>query len=240
MPFIEQQPLYDQYDHNIIAANETSPANVLVISTPLSAFVCPSAPGGVERQYNGDANGAGLPLTWTAAASDYTATTGVRGFLSNLAYVSTPVGPRNGVLQVHGPFGNNRTSRFAGVTDGTANTFIVGERTGGGIIYNKRLAAPTAVQAGAILNGGGWGDVLNGENWVSGSLYTGATNPAGPEGPCGINCTSQRGRGFHSFHPGGAQFVMADGSVQFVNATVSALALASQITRQGGEVVPSN
>jgi prepilin-type N-terminal cleavage/methylation domain-containing protein/prepilin-type processing-associated H-X9-DG protein len=240
LPFIEQQPLHDQYNHNVLASDQTSPANVAVIQTKLSAYVCPSAPGGVNRKYTFDANSAGLPFTATdLAPSDYLATSGVRGVFVNLAGIPS----NEGVLQAHGPTGppigaNNRSGRFSDITDGTANTFIIGERTGGGVIYNKRLPAPAAVQPAVVLNGGGWGDTQNGESWLSGTLYTGAVNIGGPEGPCAINCTSLKAHGYHSFHPGGAQFTMADGSVQFVNETASPLSIAGRITRQGGEVLP--
>lgn len=240
LPFMEQQPLYDRYDHNVMASDQTSPANVAVIQTKLAGYVCPSAPGGVDRTYTFDANSAGLPFTATdLAPSDYMATSGVRGVFANLAGIPS----NEGVLQNHGPTvapinADNQSGRFRDITDGTANTFIVGERTGGGVIYNKRLPAPAAVQPAVVLNGGGWGDTQNGESWLSGTLFTGAVNIAGPEGPCAINCTSLKAHGYHSFHPGGAQFTMADGSVQFVSETASALSIASRITRQGGEVVP--
>lgn len=83
-------------------------------------------------------------------------------------------------------------------------------------------------------NGGGWGDFLNGEHWLSGSLFDGTPGPDG--GPCAINCTNQRGAGFYAFHPAGCQFVMCDGSVKFVAASTQAFVIAAQITRQKGEV----
>jgi prepilin-type processing-associated H-X9-DG protein len=44
-------------------------------------------------------------------------------------------------------------------------------------------------------------------------------------------------RGFKSLHPGGAHFVMADGSVHFVNESIDQLIYRGLATRNGGETV---
>jgi prepilin-type N-terminal cleavage/methylation domain-containing protein/prepilin-type processing-associated H-X9-DG protein len=248
LPFIEQQPLYDQYNHNIAPTNELGPissANVLVISTPVAAYVCPSVPGGINRIYNGDGTAEGFPLTWKAAPSDYMATEEIDDKYRELSTTAN-LSDGEGALQEHGTTtGDNRSSKFRDITDGTANTYILGERTGGNQIYDGRvpanltiLAAATGFSANQLIgaNGGGWGDVLNGENDFHGSLYSGVSTTPSP-GPCAINCTSAREFGFHSFHPGGAMFTMADGSVQFQAATISAAVFAARFTRNGGEVV---
>ncbi len=47
----------------------------------------------------------------------------------------------------------------------------------------------------------------------------------------------QAARGFKSVHPGGAQFVMADGSVQFLNDSIDHMLYRGLSTRNGGETV---
>ena len=47
-------------------------------------------------------------------------------------------------------------------------------------------------------------------------------------------------RGFKSLHPGGAQFVMADGSVQFVNDSIDHDTYRALATRNVGEVASLN
>jgi prepilin-type processing-associated H-X9-DG protein len=44
----------------------------------------------------------------------------------------------------------------------------------------------------------------------------------------------------YSFHPGGANFVFADGTVHFLSAGINIRILAALITRAGGEVVPAD
>lgn len=239
LPFLEQQPLYDKYNKNVMAVNQAGPAgqaNVALLQTPIPVFVCPSAPGGVNRIYNGDASPT-LPVTWKSAPSDYCATTGVRGNFANIAYAGNAGGQREGAMQVHGPFGENRSGLLAEIVDGTSNTFLVGERTGGDKIYSKKQPVP-ALAGFVRTNGGGWGDALNGEHWLQGALFSGVPPLPANGGPCAINCTNLRGWGFHCFHPGGCMFIMADASVQFMSETVVPLAIAGRITRLKGELLP--
>ncbi|GIW99666.1 MAG: prepilin-type N-terminal cleavage/methylation domain-containing protein [Pirellulaceae bacterium] len=244
LPYLEQGNLYNQYDKRYPPMNELGPIaqnNVQVIKTPLAAFHCPSAPHAVGETYQGDASGAGLPVTWEAAESDYIATTGVRGVFANVAYAGNAGGNREGVMQVWGVYGSNRSGKIATITDGTSNTVMVGERTGGAQIYVGTQPASALNSMLIPTNGGGWGDLLNGENWISGALYPSSYDPNNPapylqEGPCGINCTNIRGRSFHSFHTGGAHFGLVDGSVQFLSENTDAFVIASLITRAKGEV----
>ncbi len=249
LPYIEQDTIYKKMSQNAPCWNEGAaigfhPAdvavNVQMIQTIVTVFQCPSTPGGSEK-YNGKipANSAGpgvppLDLTWTAARSDYCISTGVRGTFANVAYSGNAGGSRGGAIQPGGLFGlaNNKMRQ---IIDGTSSTILLGERAGGSIIYRKRKQDSALTSAVGFLNGGGWGDLLNGEHWLAGSLYDG--NPGADGGPCGINCTNLRSLGFYSFHPGGAHFVMADGHVQFLSENLNQFILAALITRAKGEVV---
>ncbi len=239
LPFLEQTSLYDSFDHNVVAVDQLSPANVSLIQTPMSGYVCPSSPGSADqRRYTFDASAAGLPFTATDIAPiDYCPTTGVRGLYAQHAYGATPPPAREGALQmVSEAFGGGKDAKFNAVLDGLSHTLLLGERTGGPTIYRGSRIDPIATQFLISTNGGGWGDVLNGEHWIEGSLQGGLSWP--PQGgPCAINCTNARGFGFHSFHVGGAHFLTADGAVHFFTQSVDARRFASHITRRGGEVI---
>ena len=243
LPYIDQGPLYNQWSPLVPAINEIAAmvpsmatqvqGNLRVIQTPLAAFQCPSSPAPATSNYHIGPPDAPAPLSWTAARGDYIASSGVRQDFSTLAYTGFPGGPpssRSGILQ-EAPGG---VSRLRDVTDGTSNTMLVGERTGSSNIYRKTQVDPTLTAAAGGGNGGGWGDFLIGEHWVSGSLYDG--NPGASGGPCGINCNNIRSQNFHSFHTGGIHALMGDGSVRFVSENVAQFLLAAMITRQGGEV----
>ncbi len=245
LPYLDQGNIANKYDYRAPAIEPpigTNPAsvqrNIQLIKTFIPSFVCPSAAHTGARTYRGGLPAGAMPglpeLSWEAAVSDYCISTGVRGDYATLAYNGHPGGNREGAIQpVAGPFGSD-TSEMAAIRDGLSNTMMCGERLGGGKIYKKRVEDSTFTQYFGKSNGGGWGDFLNGEHWLSGALYDGNLGPDG--GPCAINCTNLRGHGFYSFHPSGAEFLLCDGSVQFISESVSPYVFASLITRKKGEI----
>lgn len=247
LPYLDQAPLYNQWDSSVPAFNEAvalfSPAtsvqgNLDVIKTPLTVYKCPSTSEADVHDYTLPAGsaGAGVPpldLTWSAARTDYIATTGVRGTFSSIAYSGMSVPSRSGALNACGAIENDPVTRMRDIIDGSSNTFLVGERVGGSNVYRGLQVDPTLTASFGPANGGGWGDFLNGEHWIEGSLYDGT--PGG--GPCPINCTNLRSAGYLSFHVGGAQFLMGDGAVRFISENIAALTFAGLITRGGGEII---
>ncbi|WP_146579378.1 DUF1559 domain-containing protein [Neorhodopirellula pilleata] len=239
LPFLEEQATYEQLNHNTLSVDQLSPTNVAVIQQSITSYLCPSSPGGPDqRRYTFNSTPAGLPFTATdIAACDFTPAAGVRGTYAVHAFGPNLLSNREGAMQVVSElFGGSEDGNFAGVLDGLSNTIFIGERTGGPVVYSAGREDPVATANLIGLEGGGWGDLLGGDHWLQGSLRSGLSWPP-LGGPCAINCTNARGFGFHSFHEGGSQFILGDGSVRFVTASVNATAFASMITRRGGERV---
>ncbi|MFG0290014.1 MAG: DUF1559 domain-containing protein [Rhodopirellula sp. JB044] len=237
LPFMEQQAIYDQFDMNVVAVDQLSPRNVAVIQSVVPLYVCPSTPESADtRRYTFDATAMGMPFTATNIAPiDYTPTTGVNGNYMLHAGIDGSI-EREGALQVvSSVFGGGQDGSFAGILDGLSNTFLLGERTGGPTIYSGGRVDNVATANLVGTNGGGWGDLVNGEHWMQGSQRDGLSWPP-EDGPCAINCTNARGFGFHSFHPGGSYFLLADGSVKFFTENIEPYLFASMITRRGREV----
>lgn len=250
LPYLDQAPLWNAWDSNHPAWNEAAAfghgppvaiaGNLAVIETVVPAYLCPSTPGSTVDDY--DYSGAGFPITFRAARSDFIPTSGVRSGFAAIAYAGNPGGQRGGVFRFVGgnPAGGSSDpiSRIRDVTDGTSSTIAIGERVGGISIYrkNKEDVALSAALGGT--NGGAWGDILNGEHWIAGALYDGTPPPFAPNGgPCPINCSNARGTGLYSFHTGGAQVLLCDGSVRFLSANIDAHTFASLITISKGEVI---
>lgn len=120
------------------------------------------------------------------------------------------------------------------ITDGLSQTAIVGEATSG---------------RGLDLDGQ---EVWVGETWVTrsvadmhngingpGSLPGGRDDAIDPFDGDGGNRHDEyhRENGFSSYHPGGAHFGFADGSVQFLNEDTNQLVLYARATRADGEVI---
>jgi len=250
LPYLEQEPLYKQYDFNVLL---TSPPTSTVVQTPLKIFHCPTTPRGdplysfpVPKDLGGSFPD--IPAgTLRAAASDYTATTGIRNW--NALVSPSPsetnlqdTGDRHGVLNqyvIHpavSPPG--RRLNLLTVTDGSSNTMVVTEQAGRPLVYDRGRSIRT--EAPGITEGAGWGDPFNGENWPSGFVFDWPANTAPPsQGPCLINCTNLTGRSFYSFHNGGLNALMADGSVRFLSESTPTRVVAFLITSQRGEPVPS-
>jgi prepilin-type N-terminal cleavage/methylation domain-containing protein len=246
LPYMDQAPLYNQWSPLVPAINEAVAiipsmatqvqGNLAVIKTPLTAFMCPSSPVQLVSDYGLAPPAAPFNVNWTAARGDYSVSTGVRGDFSTLAYAGFPggtSGPREGILQVAGL--NGRVGRMRDITDGTSNTSLLMERTGGAQIYRKFQVDATMTSTGGAgkANAGGWGDFLVGEHWPNGSLFDGTIGVNG--GPCVINCNNLRSSNFHSFHVGGVHALMGDGAVKFISENISLFVLASTITRAKGE-----
>jgi prepilin-type N-terminal cleavage/methylation domain-containing protein/prepilin-type processing-associated H-X9-DG protein len=243
LPYIEQANLYQQIDSSVPMFNGPAGYNATILAqnvaaaaTVIPAFLCPSSVGPQTDDYLYPAGAlvAGIfpatNCTWKGGRTDYGGTTGIRGVFANLAYNNNAGGDREGALVAAVPGGG--TSSMRDLTDGTSNTFMFGERTGGARIYYKNQPAIGLPAVIGQTNGGSWADALAFENWLQGSLFDGTGNG----GPCPM-CTNMRGNGFHSFHTGGCQFAMADGSVRFVSENVAASIFGALITRKKGEIV---
>ena len=242
LPYIEQSNIYNQLDSNVpmmagpTGYNAAAQAqNVALAATIIPAFVCASSASLPTDDYLYPANGFGpgvppVNCTWKGGRSDYSGTTGIRAAFGDFAYgVGQQGGDRNGVFRAAGSGGSRSSMRDN--TDGTSNTFLFGERTGGVKLYYKTKTAALPAILGQT-NGGSWSDPLDFENWLQGSLYDGTANG----GPCAM-CTNIRGNGYHSFHTGGCQFAMADGAVRFVSENIAQITFASLVTMGKGEVV---
>jgi prepilin-type N-terminal cleavage/methylation domain-containing protein/prepilin-type processing-associated H-X9-DG protein len=214
LPYVEQQQLSNQYRWDV-SYNDW--ANQPAVRTQLRVLQCPSAePDRLVTE-------AEMPAAWAGgrkgACSDYN---GVRGMDSSLAERGwiDPVGNYEGVLT------QNRMVRVADITDGTSNTILVAEDTGRPKLWRAGRLVP-----GVYSDGAAWATpgLLHGQ----GSTPDGIMQP----GPCAINCTNLRE--VYSFHLGGANVLMADGSVHFLKASIDIRVFALLVTRAGGEAVPA-
>jgi len=253
LPYLEQGNLTSQYNASLSLAD---PNNQKVISTHLAVMQCPATPIR-NRLYrftvpagaiNPGDGGPSLPtttLSFDESATDYSVTTGVRGVFANTAYANSggAGGNRDGCLEA------GRTVRLAMITDGTSNTILLAEVAGRNDLWAKiggsrqvAVRYPGYPSPGNPVQnnyGGGWGNPYNGENWISGALFSYPTSPPPTqEGPCGVNCNNLVGRSLFSFHASLAQAVLADGSVRNYSESINGQILAFMITKQKGETIP--
>jgi len=208
---------------------------------------------------------ANTALTLTnAGATDYVCTNRVRPEFLNIAFNVTTFTSANTAAMdgwAMGFLGNAAVAesswakpnggKISDMVDGTSNTMIVGEVAGRNTLYRagyKSVAIASPVDEAtyqSLVGGGAWVDPFNG-NWeLTGRPFDGG-NGSQWNGPCAINCSNaktnphralQDAAGLYSWHAGGAQVVLGDGSVRFLSQNMSNQALASLISRAGGEVI---
>jgi hypothetical protein len=139
-----------------------------------------------------------------------------------------------------GGMARDAITKLRDFTDGMSNTSLIAETPGRPARYNARRQ-PAGI---TVLDGWGWADIDTVSRSINGASADGTqTNTTGGNSPyatvvygrCAINCTNSSE--LYSWHVGGVQSSMADGSVRFLSENMDASVLIAIMTRAGGEVV---
>ena len=137
----------------------------------------------------------------------------------------------------NGVFFNHSYIKAGKIIDGLSNTFMVGEITGG--LGNDLSGAEVWIGHSYVSRN--LQHMVEGINGP-GSVPGGRSDEVDPfDGDGGLRHTEYfEENGFSSFHPGGAHFSHADGSVHFINDDANIDLLWALVTRAGEEVLPSD
>ncbi len=207
LPYLDQANVYNNFNFSV-NYNAAPNFNLNAGGATVTVYLCPSDPQGEPRcDASGTINHGG------PGNMDDLGRTNYAGVADSVDWTCDTLWPRldgNGIL--HG-FSRNGLSR---VTDGTSNTFLVGETTG---------SIPGSYK-GQIWSNFNLHDTADGINPP--------TSTPGGVAPASFN---YRNVGFSSYHQGGAHFVMADGAARFISESIAASILAGLTTRAGNEVI---
>jgi prepilin-type processing-associated H-X9-DG protein len=249
LPYIESGQNYNAY-------NITLPyyvvANVTAISMQVPTFLCPTDTQATHL--------AGAEIA--PAQGSYGASRGLEETIATNWANTAPPDPTGEYYSVcnqgpgDGMFGTEATVKLHTVTDGLSHTFFFGEMSRfrdeprGSNFYFSNIAGlwrgPPWTSSNAFWNGdlritGGAYQVprLNAPADTTGAVLRSCFSTAfyPPDWITVPACQNLGQFGFRSMHPGGANFVMVDGSVKFVRDTVNLNTYRALGTRAGGEVI---
>ena len=218
LPYIEQENLAKMYNLN---EDWAAAPNDGVRQTLLKTMACPSTPGGLRvfsRSVSIPSGAGGGTRTIQIASGDYAPNNGYGAGLESAGLADVGVN-RNGVLDV------NVSYSIPEIIDGTSNTVLLSECAGRPDEWN---AGKLAIVDGQL--DGGWADHDN-EYITHGYNAAGTSSP----GPCHTNCTNNNE--VYSFHTGGANHVMGDGSVKFIRSSMDIRQFVKLITYAGNDIV---
>jgi len=239
LPFVEQNPLGSQiqpefnryyYAWGSAATGATAPH--LQLGSPVSLFICPSE---TRSLVNPSVN-----LGWGSAPVAFTCYLANSGTNNRLS---------DGVIY------HESRVKLTAIVDGTSNTIMVGERPpSADLNFGWWYAGAGFYDASWTPSAGyqqvGVGDVVMGarEQYYaldSGDIFASGQNlPYHPDSLCAQSYINfQPGNildwchqvHWWSYHPGGSNFVFADGSVHFLSYSADSV-LPAMVTRSGGEV----
>ena len=239
LPYFEESSKSDIYD---MTKDWFHVDNKRATDIRISVLQCPSAPeperlDGKPEAYVQD----------TGAPTDYSPTIFVdqrlktAGLVDEAATGTMPPAANSPGL---GMLAYNVTCKLKHVTDGLSKTIMFAESAGRPYLYRKgvRIEPFPTVR----VNGGGWCRPAS-DMSIDGSSGDGATET----GTCALNCTNgiDIGGTFphpyyvsvgtsepYSFHAGGANFAMGDGSVKWINDNLDIREFARLVTRNGNEI----
>ncbi len=249
LPYLEQMPLYQTLDINSSAVvggfsakredngsygYGTGP-NAVLAGLKVEGWNCPSSPNSTNASaqsptYNNAERGQTHDYVGIAGASPDPAgrTTGVCSGVTGYG----------GIFCENGMLFQNFTVGLASATDGTSNTLVVGEQSGkvGGnrdirANYHGGWSGFTTAGRPSAFTGSPWGAAtttvrypINADNTIC-------------VGGSGCDTTYDANTVLNSFHPGGTQGLLLDGSVRFLVETMNHATLLSISSRDDGTVV---
>jgi len=229
LPYLENGLLYDAYNYE---QSWDYPENRTTVGRVLGVLICPSSPTVADRF---DGSPYFNPWIQFVAPTDYGVVTAVDKRLETLGLVEKAG---------QGAMPQGSKTKWRDLTDGLVHTILVAESAGKPVLW--RGNKPVDVFPTVRNNGGGWARAAS--DFSLDGIGPGGVAP----GPLAINAANGEDVGLvfphpyygtlgtgeiYSFHPGAAQFLFADGSVQTINQSISIRTLAKLITIREGELI---
>ncbi|MBI2824435.1 MAG: DUF1559 domain-containing protein [Planctomycetia bacterium] len=242
LPYMEQQPIYDTYSFNY---DWFAPENQAAVNARINTFLCPSSPDptGDDLQVglvalNAPRKGGPYPDR-TAARADYISLRGYLNYWDPRGDTRFP-GPMMNISDASavGKAAVDVPLTLANITDGLSNTLMISEQTARHQfwLFGTRQPDITPATLATTPTSIHWGFIGMWAGWQS--QWARCHAPSGLEDKtkqCTAYINANNNGGIYSFHPGGAQAAVTDGSVRFLMQSIDNEVLRALLTRGGGE-----
>jgi prepilin-type N-terminal cleavage/methylation domain-containing protein/prepilin-type processing-associated H-X9-DG protein len=232
---IEQNAIMNAVNFSVAYSDSTN-ANLTALTTEIGLFLCPSDPnGGVVNAGPFAFHLGNYMVNWGNTNYTQDGTTGGNPYSG-----PSPGGP---VTFRSAPFALDKSFGIQTITDGTSNTLLMAEVKAG------LPKGTTQDFRGLVYNDGACGAMFMAYTPPNSTIpdqvqspycvYPNGTNP-----PC-ITVTATNGSYFafdaaRSYHPGGVNALLADGSVRFFKDSISIATWRALSTTTGGEIISSD
>jgi len=239
LPYLEQASMANAINFSLpMNYTATLPkANLTVTMTLVQGFICPSDPSGGKieserRMGNYDVNWGNS--TWFQG-TDPTYDPWLGPF---------PPGATQPVRFAGAPFAQDKSFGIQNITDGTSNTLLMAELIIGADHVNPATGKTVNDHRGDIYNDDRNASMFMAytppnssfHDWMDGGYcsYPFGTNPP---------CDGSKTPGFNasrSFHPGGVNALLSDGSVKFFKNSINITTWRALASTQGGEIISAD
>jgi prepilin-type N-terminal cleavage/methylation domain-containing protein/prepilin-type processing-associated H-X9-DG protein len=237
LPYVEQGNLQNLYNQN---KSFYDPANQTAVNTRIPLFLCPSTPSPQKIPFLIYPPNYSPDSTLTAYPGDYIVTD-----VYVNAFLDAETGGPYWFGGIRGNYENQkgtvRPTIVAAITDGLSNTILATENAGIPNLYRRRTQVDPST---TVLSTIGFPQFFRGYAgpWAGGRggpISSWSADGTMPGGPCVVNCTNDW-VGIYSFHTGGVNAAMFDGSVRFISESVSKTTMVAAISRDRGDVLGSD
>ncbi|MCE9554447.1 MAG: DUF1559 domain-containing protein [Planctomycetes bacterium] len=217
LPYIGEHALFEKFNFKF---SWFDPENKAVTMTPVPTYMCPAAPSGSVRVMD-LAKSSPTTTTSTGYAGDYVV-------FHQLLFTGTGVTCTG--CTTAAPKDVNSVTRLNKIKDGLSNTILLAEQAGRPTYYIGRTAQASNT---SMTNPKFWGC------WAAyQSVQAQGWNAALPPAAGGIfTMNRSNSQGVYSFHNGGGNFGLCDGSVRLISEEIDIKIMMALYTADGGESI---
>jgi prepilin-type processing-associated H-X9-DG protein len=239
LPYTEETALADLYDYT---ADFDDVKNMAAVQTQVGYAVCSSKPSGPLQHPKFKVDPSTKSSMWWAAAVDYAASNGPSTTLWNAPAAVSFSRPGNTDGFFKGTVKPGvRGRKIADILDGTSKSIAVVESAGrpqvwgfGGLVPDSGLASSPATKYVLLCSWANSNEMLM-RGFQQDSTKADLASQIKSPGPQIINGSNNYG--VYAFHPGGANFLFADGAARFLTDATSVDVVAAMLTIKAGDAV---